>query len=68
MGANVQIRSNGTTMSASGTSFSSPIFASIIALLNDELVAAGKPTLGFLNPWLYSSAAVSAFNHCMKGH
>lgn len=36
---------------------SSPIFASVIALLNDELVAAGKSPLGFLNPFLYSTGA-----------
>ncbi|TFY65280.1 hypothetical protein EVJ58_g2064 [Rhodofomes roseus] len=40
-----------------GTSCSSPTFASVISLLNDELIAAGRPVLGFLNPWLYSSAA-----------
>ncbi|KAJ7763745.1 hypothetical protein B0H16DRAFT_1527122 [Mycena metata] len=31
-----------------GTSFSSPIFASIIALINDRLLAAGNPVLRFL--------------------
>jgi tripeptidyl-peptidase-1 len=25
----------------------------VIALVNDALIAEGKPTLGFLNPWLY---------------
>ncbi|KAH9913288.1 family S53 protease [Fomitopsis serialis] len=39
-----------------GTSCSSPTFASIISLLNDELISAGRPVLGFLNPWLYSAA------------
>jgi tripeptidyl-peptidase-1 len=29
-----------------------PIFASIIALLNDGEIAAGRGPLGFLNPWL----------------
>jgi len=38
-----------------GTSASTPVIASIIALINDELLAAGKPTLGFLNPWLYAN-------------
>ncbi|KAJ7708222.1 hypothetical protein B0H17DRAFT_917470, partial [Mycena rosella] len=33
---------------------STPIFASIISLLNDQLIAAGKPPLEFLNPWLYA--------------
>ena len=26
----------------------------MISLLNDALLAAGRPPLGFLNPWLYS--------------
>ncbi|CAK5263983.1 unnamed protein product [Mycena citricolor] len=39
----------------SGTSFSSPIVASVIALINDRLLAAGRPVLGFLNPWLYAN-------------
>lgn len=41
--------------SAGGTSCASPIFASFIALVNDRLIAAGKPVLGFLNPLLYST-------------
>jgi len=45
---------NGTTKVVDGTSASAPIFAAVIALLNDALLAEGKPTLGFLNPWLYS--------------
>jgi tripeptidyl-peptidase-1 len=27
----------------------------VLTLVNDALLAAGKPTLGFLNPLLYSS-------------
>jgi len=38
----------------SGTSASTPTFAGMIALLNDASIAAGKPSLGFLNPMLYS--------------
>ena len=36
-----------------GTSCSSPIFASIVTLLNDHQVRNGKPKLGFVNPVLY---------------
>jgi tripeptidyl-peptidase I len=36
----------------SGTS----AFAGIVALLNAARIQAGKPTLGFLNPWIYSTA------------
>lgn len=34
-----------------GTSAAAPVFASVIALLNDARFKAGKPALGFLNPW-----------------
>ena len=49
-----------------GTSASSPTFASIVALLNDRLIAAGRSPLGFLNPWLYSTAS-GAFNDVVGG-
>lgn len=38
-----------------GTSGASPVFAGIVALLNDARLRANKTSLGFLNPWLYSS-------------
>lgn len=37
-----------------GTSASTPTAAAIFSLVNDALLAAGKPALGFLNPWLYT--------------
>ncbi|KAJ7617915.1 subtilisin-like protein [Roridomyces roridus] len=40
-----------------GTSYSGPILGSMIALVNDRLLAAGKKPLGFLNPWLYHHQA-----------
>ncbi|KAJ7728592.1 family S53 protease [Mycena maculata] len=55
-GENVQIVSGGSTEGVDGTSCASPIFASVIGLLNDELIAAGNSPLGFLNPWLYANA------------
>ncbi|KAH9013167.1 subtilisin-like protein [Lactarius deliciosus] len=39
--------------SAEGTSCSTPVFASIISLLNDYLITNGRPPLGFLNIRLY---------------
>ncbi|KAJ7290161.1 hypothetical protein C8J57DRAFT_337341 [Mycena rebaudengoi] len=54
-GENVLIVSGGSTGLVGGTSCSSPIFASVIGLLNDELLNAGKPVLGLLNPWLYAN-------------
>ncbi|PIL33241.1 hypothetical protein GSI_04691 [Ganoderma sinense ZZ0214-1] len=50
-----------------GTSASTPVFASIVALLNDRLVAKGKAPLGFLNPLLYSDAGQAALNDVVDG-
>ena len=66
-GEKVQIVVGGQTGSVAGTSCSSPIFASVVSLLNDRLIAAGKPPLGFLNPLLYSPAAVPALNDVTTG-
>jgi tripeptidyl-peptidase-1 len=46
---NFQIVIDGSVMPVDGTSASAPVVASVIALLNDRLLAAGRPTLGFLN-------------------
>ena len=48
---------NGTAHLIDGTSASSPTVAGIVALVNDALIADGKPPLGFLNPWIYSKAS-----------
>lgn len=57
---------NGTLRPVSGTSASTPAVSGILALVNDALIAAGKPTLGFLNPWLYSGG-YKAFNDVTTG-
>ncbi|KAK7439369.1 hypothetical protein VKT23_017593 [Stygiomarasmius scandens] len=54
-GENVEIVDGGRAGLVAGTSCSSPIFASVISLVNDRLIAAGKPALGFLNPFLYAN-------------
>ncbi|KAI0635010.1 subtilisin-like protein [Trametes polyzona] len=50
-----------------GTSASSPTVASIVALVNDRLVSAGRPALGFLNPWLYKEG-YKAFTDITTGN
>jgi len=45
---------NGSIAVLDGTSASTPTVAAIISLVNDALITAGKPPLGFLNPWLYA--------------
>lgn len=65
IGYNVDIVAGGTVMPVFGTSISSPVFASVIALINDMLLSEGKSVLGFLNPWLYANP--SAFNDIETG-
>lgn len=51
---NFRIFFEGRAALIAGTSASCPTFAGFIALLNDARLRAGKPTLGFLNPLIYS--------------
>ncbi|KAI1269170.1 peptidase S8/S53 domain-containing protein [Xylariaceae sp. FL1019] len=48
----------GVVHTTSGTSASAPIFASIINRINEERLAAGKGTVGFVNPVLYENPQV----------
>ncbi|KAF2713438.1 subtilisin-like protein [Pleomassaria siparia CBS 279.74] len=54
---NFIIVASGSAQSVSGTSCSAPTTAGIFQLLNSGRIADGKKGLGFLNPWLYSTAA-----------
>lgn len=56
----------GEINSLDGTSASTPVFASIIGLVNDKLISEGKPPMGFLNPWLYSKG-FKAMNDITSG-
>lgn len=63
---NFVIVAGGSAQSVSGTSCSAPTTAGIFQLLNSGRIAAGKKGLGFLNPWLYSTAA-SGFTDIKSG-
>jgi tripeptidyl-peptidase-1 len=52
-GLGFRVVDKGVTKPVAGTSASAPVFASVVALLNNARRAAGKPALGFLNPWIY---------------
>nr|GAT48651.1 family S53 protease-like protein [Mycena chlorophos] len=65
-GWNFLIYLSGTTVQTGGTSASSPSTAALISLVNDRLLAAGKPVLGFLNPFLYAHASIA--NDITVGH
>lgn len=51
----ISIFNNEAPSQSGGTSAAAPIVGAMIGLLNDIRIGQGKPTLGFLNPWLYSS-------------
>jgi len=44
-----------------GTSFAAPLWAGYIALANQQAVANGYPTLGFINPAIYSIGVSSSY-------
>ena len=44
-----------------GTSFAAPMWAGFIALVNQQLAANAKPTIGFLNPTVYSQNVTSSY-------
>ncbi|KAJ3529606.1 hypothetical protein NM688_g7833 [Phlebia brevispora] len=55
IGTNVAFDYRNQARMADGTSFSAPIFASIIAMINAERFAVRKAPLGFLNEFLYAN-------------
>lgn len=64
-GYGFRVYDKGVLKGYQGTSASAPAFAGVVALLNDARLKAKKPTLGFLNPLLYS--APDALNDIVLG-
>ena len=64
-GANYVVAVDGSLSLVYGTSASSPVFGSIITLINEQRVSAGKSAVGFINPTLYANP--SAFNDITSG-
>lgn len=64
VGSRIQI---GGGLFAKGTSASTPIVASMIALINDKRLRAGNSTLGFLNPLLYGGQLDEAILDSTEG-
>ena len=44
-----------------GTSFAAPMWAGYIALVNQQLAANGEPTIGFIDPTIYSQSVTSSY-------
>jgi len=51
-----EVINGGFAIPVAGTSCACPTFSGIIGLLNDLRLAAGKPVLGFMNPFIYQNA------------
>lgn len=54
-GANYRAYTNGTDFHWYGTTLASPLWASVITVINEERTAVGKGPVGFINPVLYES-------------
>ena len=65
LGEGYQVYVNGKVQSVGGTSASSPAFAGYVSLLNEARFKAGKPQMGFFNPFAYANA--DAFTDVVKG-
>ncbi|ORY55648.1 tripeptidyl-peptidase 1 [Pseudomassariella vexata] len=55
--SNYLVVSHENILSVSGTSAATPTFAGMVHLLSTARIKSGMPPMGFLNPWLYSTAA-----------
>jgi tripeptidyl-peptidase-1 len=49
---------DGTFQAAYGTSAATPVFGSIVTLINDARLHTGKKTIEFMNPTLYENPSV----------
>lgn len=58
---------NGFTQSIGGTSASAPLFAGLIALVNDARLRKGKPSLGFINDKLYDPKVIAVLQDTTSG-
>ncbi|KAL2133636.1 hypothetical protein VTI74DRAFT_1992 [Chaetomium olivicolor] len=64
---NVIARSNGKLWLIAGTSASAPVFASMVARINDARLKRGKHPVGFLKPVLYSPLGRAALRDVKTG-
>jgi tripeptidyl-peptidase-1 len=56
------VYSNGSWLLVGGTSLSSPVWGAVLTLVNEQRIAAGKSSVGFVHPVLVSIAVISPQN------
>lgn len=62
LSTNYKVTSGHTEGSLSGTSAAAPVFAGLVAIVNDRRAAKGLPPVGFTNPTLYGNGASPGFD------
>jgi uncharacterized repeat protein (TIGR03803 family) len=62
------VANNGQQGPIGGTSAATPLWAGFTALINQQAAANGRPSVGFLNPGLYSLGASAAFHDITTGN
>ncbi|KAK3317930.1 tripeptidyl-peptidase-like protein [Apodospora peruviana] len=67
IGSGFQIQFGGTMIEVLGTSASTPVVAAMVALVNDKRMRAGKSSLGWLNPLLYSAEVRAVLRDVVTG-
>lgn len=58
VGLDIAVAVNGELTTGAGTSAAAPLFAAMLNLVNEERLAVGKSTVGFVNPVLYANASL----------
>jgi len=58
------IYNNGDSFSSGGTSAAAPLWAGFIALVNQQAAANGNPSVGFLNPAIYTIGEGKNYANC----
>ncbi|KAF8800106.1 subtilisin-like protein [Phlegmacium glaucopus] len=66
-GANYAVAVEGNFAPVFGTSAAAPVVASILAMVNDARITAGKKPIGFINPTIYSDMFCNAFHDITSG-
>lgn len=67
IGQDVLTYTAGRATLVDGTSASAPVIGSILTRINEERLAKGKPTIGFINPTIVSYVQSSGTHHLFSG-